>query len=872
MMVIGQSHTGANTIDGALGNDSLSGGGGDDLLIGGAGADMLNGDAGIDTVSYAKSASAVNVDLSLVTAQTSGDAAGDVMSNVEKVIGSSGNDTLGGAATGASLLMGGAGIDTYLIKTDAAHALTIDDSSSDNELMLKFSDTHTQWTGHLQDNGKFIMFTYFSASNRTGIAFEFDPATHQLAIREAYEDVSYNIIMGTQYATIINVDIPENDGLLYIRPTDVYSWNTFSVSYTHSSTINGDAENNTIVGGSGNDSISGGDGSDSLSGAAGNDSLSGGNGSDYLDGGAGNDSLIGGVGNDIYVIDTVSDTILENTGEGSDTVRTSISYSLGGNLENLTALSTSNLSLTGNSLNNIITGNSGNNVLVGGAGADTLNGGLGVDTVRYVASSAAVNVNLGTNVNIGDAAAGDIIYNIEQIEGSNFNDTITGGVSGDVLIGLNGSDSLTGAEGDDTLDGSIGNDTLFGGDGNDMLTGSAGSDYIDGGAGLDTVAYIASSVWVNVDLNANNHWNGDAAWDNILNVENIIGSAFNDNLAGNALANSIVGGLGNDSISGLAGNDTLNGDIGNDSLYGGDGDDLIAGGAGSDYIDGGAGIDTISYATSTAWVNVDLGANNHWNSDAAWDNVVNVENIIGSAYNDNLAGNATANALAGGDGNDTLTGAAGNDRLEGNVGNDTLYGGDGNDVLIGGLGSDYIDGGSGTDTLSFETSATWVSADLSANNYWNGDAAWDNVVNVENLTGSSYADYLYGNSSANTLIGGAGNDSITGNAGVDTSTGGAGADYFIYKAIADSGMGALNRDIITDFSHALGDRIDVSTFAGTFAFIGTSAFSGGATPAINYAIASGNTIVGFDTDGNGSANFEIQLVGSHSLLSSDFIL
>src|SRR5206468_7344789 len=100
-----------------------------------------------------------------------------------------------------------------------------------------------------------------------------------------------------------------------------------------------------------------------------------------LDGGAGADTMIGGAGNDTYFVDSSGDVVTELSGEGTDTVVSSIDYTLGANLENLTLVGSA-LSGTGNELANVITGNAHDNVLDGGAGADTLIGGAGFDTRR----------------------------------------------------------------------------------------------------------------------------------------------------------------------------------------------------------------------------------------------------------------------------------------------------------------------------------------------------------------------------------------------------------------------------------------------------------------------------------------------------------
>lgn len=135
-------------------------------------------------------------------------------------------------------------------------------------------------------------------------------------------------------------------------------------------TTYGDCGNNTLNGTADNDLIYG---------LAGDDTLKGLSGNDYLDAGLGNDSMYGGTGNDCYAVDSTTDTITENLNQGTDTVTSTVSWTLGANLENLNLTGSSAIDGYGNSLNNRINGNAGNNYLSGRDGNDTLIGGNGND-------------------------------------------------------------------------------------------------------------------------------------------------------------------------------------------------------------------------------------------------------------------------------------------------------------------------------------------------------------------------------------------------------------------------------------------------------------------------------------------------------------
>jgi trimeric autotransporter adhesin len=145
-------------------------------------------------------------------------------------------------------------------------------------------------------------------------------------------------------------------------------------------TLGADIENLTLTGSTAIDGT-GNALDNSLIGNGAANGLNGGAGNDLLDGGNGNDTMTGGLGDDIYVVNASADVVTETAGQGSDTVRSSVTLTLADNIENLTLTSTFNVWGTGNALGNVLVGNDVNNTLNGGAGADTLDGGLGTDVL-----------------------------------------------------------------------------------------------------------------------------------------------------------------------------------------------------------------------------------------------------------------------------------------------------------------------------------------------------------------------------------------------------------------------------------------------------------------------------------------------------------
>jgi Ca2+-binding RTX toxin-like protein len=551
-----------------------------------------------------------------------------------------------------------------------------------------------------------------------------------------------------------------------------------------------------LTGTAGQDEIFGNGGADTLNGLAGNDILDGGAGNDSLIGGAGNDEMSGGLGNDTFFADDLGDVVIENPGEGTDTVQTILNtYTLSANVETLTFTGAGAFTGTGNGGNNTINGGASNDVLSGAGGDDTLNGNAGADTLN------------------GEA----------------------------------GNDSLNGGADNDILNGGIGNDALNGGAGDDVLDGGLGADALVGGTGIDTASYANEGAAMFVDLTAGTARRGSAAAaieDTLNGVENVTAGSGADGLTGSAAANVLRGGAGNDVLLGLAGADTISGDEGDDAITGGTGNDTLIGGDGNDTftynfgdgadnVDGGAGLDTLNiigtatantldviwngssltnfeggsltsveavvnlgggtdtltYAGSTSPVSVNLAAG----SASGFSSIAGVESVTGGSGNDTLVGNSAANTLSGGAGNDSLTG----------TGNDALIGGAGDDTYNAVFGDAITEAaGAGIDTV-FTSSATFTLANNVDNLTFTGAGgftgtgnAQDNVITggagSDILSGAGGSDQLIGGGGGDNLSGGGGNDVLTGGLGNDIMDGGAGTDTFIFGP----GFGA---DIINGF-------------------------------------------------------------------------
>lgn len=522
--------------------------------------------------------------------------------------GTSGNDALGATAAQVSQMSGGSGNDIYYV-----------DSSDDTVTELANAGT---------DEVRTTLATYTLGANVENLRY-----TGSVQFTGTGNDLA-NVITG-------------GDG---------------------GASLYGGAGNDTLNGGAGNDILDGGTGADILQGGGGNDTyyvdnvgdrvveaagagtdqvyssvsytldpnienltltgsanlnatgnalanvLVGNSGNNVLDGGAGADTMSGGAGNDTYYVDNVGDHVIEAVNGGTDTIVSSVNYSLAGlEVENLTLSGSANLNATGNAYANTLAGNAGNNVLDGGAGADRMIGGAGDDSY-YVDSSGDQVIELaggGTDSVYTTLTNYNLVANVENL-------SYTGSVAS-TMVGNDLDNVIHGSNFGGALYGGAGNDTLYGGDGADSLSGGTGHDIMIGGKGDDTYSVDdVNDVVVEGVGGGTDRVNTSVSYQLSANVEQLFaggtaaisltGNDLDNQLSGNDAANVISGGAGKDYIWGNGGNDTIDGGADADQLFGGDGNDIIYGGSGDDVIYGQNGNDTIVGGAGNDYMSGGAGA------------------------------------------------------------------------------------------------------------------------------------------------------------------------------------------------------------------------------------------------------------------------
>jgi len=488
----------------------------------------------------------------------------------------------------------------------------------------------------------------------------------------------------------------------------------------------------------------------------------------------------------------------------------------------------------GTSAGNILSGGDGNDTLVAGSGLDNLDGGAGTDTAVYSDSTAAVNVDLNSGTGTGGDAESDTFTSIENVTGSDFNDTLTGNAGSNILIG------------------GAGDDTLVAGDG-------GGDSYDTEINALNPVAYYRlgeSSGTTAVDETGSH--NG-------------------------TYVNGVTLGVS----GGVSGDDTA-------ASFDGANDELVI----SDHTDLDITDGTISFwfnpdtIGSTQVLFQKDGQTSSFNITLNTGGFIDFETGNGSAdksvsttttFNTGQWYQVTASWGASGmkiyvDGQleDSAVGTTG---LEGN--NDAFIGSDGSsahfdgsidelaifdtvltqseitdvydsapvlggagDVLIGGAGADSLDGGAGTDTAVYSDSTAGVTVNLATGTGTGGDAEGDTLTSIENITGSDYDDNLTGDANANVLDGGLGDDTLLGGDGSDTFVfweghgadnvqGGQGASWTdnieLHDATGGSNIGTYGTDWTLTLSEGSIDTQDANSITLTDDADGTITLQDGST-------------------------------------------
>jgi Ca2+-binding RTX toxin-like protein len=860
-------NAGANVLTGGTGNDTMIGGIGNDIYVVDATTDVVteNVSEGTDTV-QSSVAWTLGANVENLTLTGTGGINGTGNSLANMLTGNAGANRLDGGAS-TDTMAGGAGNDIYVVD-NAADVVTEAASGGTDSV-----ESIVTWTlGAEVEN---LTLTGSSSINGTGNSVAntlrgntgnntLDGSAGNDTLIGGAGDDSYVVDATTD---VVTENVNEGTDTVTSSVTYALGANVENLTLSGTSAINatGNTLNNVLTGNAGNNRLDGGTGADTMAGGAGNDTyvvdnaadlitelaaggldtveasltwtlgtelenltltgtaaingkgnalgnvLTGNASANRLDGAAGDDTMMGGAGDDIYVVDSVADVVTEAALGGIDKVESSISWTLGTGVENLTLTGSAAINGTGNSLANTILGNSGDNVLNGGAGNDTMSGGSGNDT--YVVD-VATDV-LGENANEGvdlvqSAATWTLAANFENL-------TLTGSAAVNATGNAAGN-VLNGNASNNRLDGGSGADTMIGGTGNDTYVVDNASDVINevAAGGIDTVE-------------SGLNWTLGAELENLTltgtSAINSTGNALANVLTGNAAGNVLDGGLGNDTLVGGAGNDTyivdstsdvvteaasggtdtvlssitltlaaevesltltgvsaING-TGNalaNTLRGNSANNVLSGAAGADTMIGGAGDDTyVVDATGDVITELVGEGTDVVQASVTYTLAANVENLtLAGTTAISGTGNTGNNVLTGNSAANTLTGGAGNDTLDGGTGTDSLVGGAGDDTYVVDVATDVVTelANEGVDTVRSGVTLTLGS-------------------NVENLiltgtaaingTGNTLDNVLTGNSANNTLTAGAGNDTLDGGAGTDTMVGGAGNDMYVVDVATD---------------------------------------------------------------------------------------
>ena len=855
-----ESYGGNDVIDAGAGDDDIDAGEDNDLITGGAGADMIDGgddndgewvneDAGFyntggDTVSYRYSTEGEQVTINLRGGLASGGhAEGDVLENIENVI---------GAMNAMNMLTGDRG-DNYLEGGSMMDVLLGD--RGDDQLIGHGGDDELEG-----GDGNDILNGGGGADTLTGGDGDdwasYSHSAMGVTVRLHARTAMGGDAEGDEWGDLVTVEYDNPDpeasaGERVLEETvpDIIHL----IGSGNSDRLAGDSRANHIRGGGGDDAVYGGPGGgndmlwgegghDRIFGGLGDDTMWGGGGNDLLSGGPGDDKSYGGMGSDmIYATvggdGVVNDSVINGDGDTNDPRATdTVSFDkvkrgvhTGENNEldgdgatpdaddapfTLGTHATNIENIIGSSYDDSLQGDTGDNLIEGGDGADYLNGDGNPDndpygdTVSYENSDRDVTIELKAadtvGIAIGGHAQGDVIVNFENVIGSrDYGDELRGNDGPNKLWGLGGDDEIEGGAGSDTIEGGAGADELHGGTDDNL---EADVTAIGGDGSNDTLSYAASDAGVSVNLSVNTVSGGHAEGDEIA-VQRGVYDHDGDNDAETdkldvSTFESVTGSMYDDRLTGDHRDNTLNGHAGNDTLRGLAGMDILIGGSGADSLDGGEdkGEDRENKIPTDSDTDGDIDAD-----DIPLDASVDV-----ASYRSSMAAGVTVDLDARkGTGGDAMGDTYRNiEKYEGSPNGDTFIAGEGADV-VDALGQG-ANGDNTSDTISYEQSETGVMINLGTDQEATGivstNADVDNdenfaegdiIMNFENVTGSQFADTLTALETGSTLRGLGGNDDLNGAAGGDTLMGGAGRDMLDGGDGNDTVVGGAGDDVMT---------------------------------------------------------------------------
>jgi trimeric autotransporter adhesin len=413
-------NSGNNLLDGRAGADTMVGGLGNDVYFVDNAGDLVteNANEGNDTV-FSTAHFQLSANVETLVLQGNADLQGYGNSQANELHGNSGNNLLDGRG-GADTMFGGAGNDAYFV--DDAGDVVIENANEGNDTV--FSTAHLRLSANVENlvlQGGADLQAYGNSLNNL---LQGNSGNNILD-----GDVGADVMLGGAGNDVYFVD---NAGDLLIENANEGNDTVFSTAHFQLS-----ANVETLVL-QGNADLQGYGNSQA-------NELHGNSGNNLLDGRGGADTMFGGAGNDAYFVDDGGDLVFENTGEGTDTVFSTVDYTLTANVETLVLQGNGDLSGTGNELANGIFGNSGNNTLDGGGGADVLTGDAGNDTFVFHMGQGDGDVVVDFAGN--GAAAGDSLQFVGYGAGATFtqNDTthwqvnFNGGVSHEVITFMNGA-------------------------------------------------------------------------------------------------------------------------------------------------------------------------------------------------------------------------------------------------------------------------------------------------------------------------------------------------------------------------------------------------------------------------------------------------